>query len=122
MSKHQVFPRKYLILFKVSHQLSRYPLLFVPKSCIYAHFGVLEPKSALLGPKWDFGAPGAKPFINTTFWKLFWRPWGGKTDFGGQKPENCKTSWNSAENSFLEQKVPKWQNGGKPPKTLPFLL
>ena len=122
MSKHEVFPRKYLTLL-------RYPALFwgilpifCSKSCIYAHFGVLEPKSALLGPKWDFGAPGAKPFINTTFWELFWRPWGGKTDFGGQKPKSCKISWKCAENSILGQKVRKLQNRGKPPKTLPFLL
>ena len=38
----------------------------------------------------DLGAPGAKPFISTTFWELFWRPRGGKTDFGGQKPKIAK--------------------------------
>ena len=92
MSKHQVFLRKYLILFKVSHQLSRCPLLFVPKSCFSAHFGVLGPKSALLGPKWDLGAPGAKLLIKVRFWELFWGPRSGKTDFWPKKAKFHKIS------------------------------
>ena len=122
MSKHQVFPRKYLTFLRVTTPFWEWPALFRPKSWNSAHFCVLEPQSALLGPKWDLGAPGAKPFINATFWELFRRPRGGKTDFGGQKPKSCKISWKCAENSILGQKVRKLQNRGQAPKTLPFLL
>ena len=49
----------------------------------------MEPKSALLGPKWDLGAPGAKLVINVRFWELFWRPRGGTADFGAENRKNA---------------------------------
>ena len=122
MSKHQVFPRKYLTFLRVTTTFWEWPALFRPKSWNSAHFGVLEPQSALLGPKWDLGAPGAKLVINVRFWELFWRPRGGKADFGGRKQKKCNFPWNPAEYRFLEQKVRKSQNGRKPPNALPILL
>ena len=58
-----------------------------PKNWNFHIFSLSGPKSALFGPEWDFGGPCVKPFINTTFWEVFWRPRAGKVHFS---PKNWK--------------------------------
>ena len=60
---------------------------FHQKSGNFHIFSISGPKSALFGPEWDFGGPCVKPFINTMFWEVFWRPRAGKVHFS---PKNWK--------------------------------
>ena len=55
------------------------------KSAEFRDFSVSAPKKALWGPEWDFRGPCVKPFINTTFWEVFWRPRTGKVHFYQKK-------------------------------------
>ncbi len=80
------------------------------------------PKSALFGPEWDFGGPCVKPFINTTYWEVFWRPRAGKVHFS---PKNWKfrpKTGNSQKMRFLYEKVIFSQKCAKPHEVLHFLL
>ena len=61
----------------------------------------MEPKSALLGPKLDFGAPRAKVVINVTFWGGFWRSKGGKTGFGAKMGGKGAQNENFGEKAVL---------------------
>ncbi len=95
---------------------------FFKKTWNSAIFSVSGPKSALFGPEWDFGGPCVKPFINTTFWEVFWRPRTGKVHFS---PKNWKfrpKTGNSQKMRFLRGKVILLQQCAKPHEVLPFLL
>ena len=54
------------------------PAILMETMPLYVKRAFLGPKVRLLAPKGDFRAPRAKPFINTRFWELFWRPGTGK--------------------------------------------
>ena len=69
---------------------------------------ILGTKNAPGRLKTDIGGPCPKPFINITFWELFRRPRGGKTDFGRQKPEYHKISGNFAEKPNFGAKIAKF--------------
>ncbi len=95
---------------------------FHQKSGNFHIFSISGPKSALFGPEWDFGGPCVKPFINTTFWEVFWRPRAGKVHFS---PKNWKfrpKTGNSQKMLFLCEKVILLQQCAKPHEVLPFSL
>ena len=55
----------------------------------FSPFQVLEAKSALLGRKWDLGAPGAKLVMNVRFWELFGGPEAEKLILGAENRKNA---------------------------------
>ena len=107
MSKHQVFPREYLVFFKVARPLGGPSAQKCVFGCNTAPFAILAPQNALLGPKCGPGAPRSKPYINTTFWGGFWRPKGGKTDFGAKMGKKSAQNENSGQKVVLGRKSEK---------------
>ena len=95
---------------------------FHQKSGNFNIFSLSGPKSALFGPEWDFGGPCVKPFINTTFWEVFWRPRTGKVHFSPKNWKFCPKTRNSQKILFLCEKVIFSQKCAKPHEVLPFLL
>ena len=104
MSESLVFPRKYLRFLKKHAPLGGPG----PQKCVFGRNEALlrfsGPKTALWGPECDPGAPCSKPFINQTFWGVFWRPRGGKTGFGAKMGGFPPQNENSRKNHVLEPK------------------
>ena len=70
-----------LVLFQEHRSIFKSTPQFPQKGRNSSLFSISGPKSALLGPRMDFWAPGAKPFITVRFWEVFWRPRTGKGHF-----------------------------------------
>ena len=77
---------------------------------------------SLFGPESVFWGPGSEPFINISFWEVFWRPRAGKVRFGPKKLE-----FPLQNRIFMEKAVSAPKDGilrkpGNAHETLPFLL
>ena len=64
----------FLVLFKVSRPVSKKHTYNAKNMRKSIFLNVPGPESALCGPEFDFLGPCVKPFINTPFWEVFWRP------------------------------------------------
>ena len=63
---------------------------------------ILRTQNASGGLKIDIGGPCPKPYINITFWGVFFSPGGGKPSFGVEK---CDLGGNLKIFIVLEQSV-----------------
>ena len=75
----------FLVLFSSGRQQYQVAGPFYQKERHSSIFSISEPESALLGPESNFWAPCVKPFKNTRFWEVFWRPRTGNVDFWPKK-------------------------------------
>jgi hypothetical protein len=104
-----------LSIFKVSRP-------FYQNERNFTIFSISGAQKWLFGPESVFWGPCVKPFINTTFWEVFWRPGTGKVRFGPKKLEISLRNRIFAKKAFFAQKVGISRKGGKLPEMLPFLL
>ena len=82
-----------------------------PKKWEISFLSVSGPKSALSGPAFDFCGPCVKPFINTTFWEVFWRPRAAKVRFGPEKLKIHSRTGFSWKKCFSRKKLEFRENG-----------
>ncbi len=122
LSRNVGIPCKILCIFKSAPPFPRAPLHFNEINGFLAKRSVLGQKKHFWDPNAPFWAPCSKPFINTSFWEVFWWPRTGKVQLFTKKAKFRAKMRISAKKRFSAQKVRFPQNGGKPPKTLPFLL
>ena len=121
-SQNVGIPCKILCIFKSTPPFSRAPLHFYEINGFLAKRAVLDQKKHFWDPNAPFWAPCSKPFINTSFWEVFWGPRTGKVQLFTKKAKFRAEMRIFAKKQFSAQKVRFPRKGGKPPKTLPFLL
>ena len=78
-------------------------------------FSIPAPESALFRPESVLREPGSKPFINTRFWEVFWRPGTGKVHFLPKNQKLCPKTRNPRKSVF----GPKMCNFGAKAANLP---
>ena len=121
-SQNVGIPCKILCIFKSTPPFSRAPLHFYEINGFLAKRAVLDQENALLGPK--CALPG--PLLKTLYkHKLLGGLLGAHNRKSATFHKKAKFSAkcdSPAKILFSAQKVRFAQKGGKPPKTLPFLL
>ncbi len=122
LSQNVAQTNAFMVPFSSSTVLFQVARPFYQKGRNSTIFSIPGPKSALFGPESVLREPGSKGFINIRFWEVFWRPGTGKVHFLPKKSEIAPQNRKFAKKRFWAQKVQLSRKGGKPPKTLHFLL
>ncbi len=122
LSRNVGIPCKILCIFKSTPPFSRAPLHFYEINGFLAKRAVLDQKKHLWDPNAPFWAPCSKPFINTSFWEVFWRPRAGKVRFGPKKLGISLQNRIFMKKALFAQKVGIGRVSENVHETLPFLL
>ena len=113
---------RFLMVFQDALSIFKVSRPFYQNERNFTIFSISGAQKWLFGPESVFWGPCVKPFINTTFWEVFWRPGTGKVRFGPKKLEISLRNRIFAKKAFFAQKVGISRKGGKLPEMLPFLL
>ena len=89
---------------------------FLRNQWFLAKRAVLDLKKHFWAPNAPFWVPCSKPFINTSFWEVFWGPRTAKVQLFTQKAKIPRKNMNSRKKQLPSQKVRFPQNGGNLPK------